>query len=268
MKALFRLSGWRNQMAIGWLCLLLVLAVVAPWLPLPFTPHNLDLAAVLQPPGTGSHWLGTDPYGRDVLALLLYGARTTLLLSLPAAVLTTATGILLGAIAGFYRNHPLPLDSLVTGLMAVIASVPRLILVLALAAVQPPSITTLFFLLLCTYWIGPARLVRAEMLRIREVPFVEAARAAGIPPYRVLLRHALPNTWQPALAVFPLSIASLIALETTLSFLGVGLPPDVPSWGRLLAAFALDPSAWWLSFYPASILLVTSLSLRQLSKHI
>lgn len=259
-------TGWRQQLAIGWLCLLLLSAMAAPWLPLPYTPDQLDLAATMQPPSAASHWLGTDSYGRDVLALLVFGTRTTLLLSLPAAVLTTILGTLLGAVAGFYRNRPFPLDSLITGLMAVISSIPRLILVLALAAVQPPSITMLLVLLLCTYWVGPARLVRAEMLRIREVPFIEAARAAGISSHRILLRHALPNTWQPALAVFPLSIASLIALETTLSFLGVGLPPEVASWGRLLAAFSIDPSAWWLLLYPAATLFITSLALRQLSK--
>lgn len=266
MSSFFYFSGWRNQLAISWLLLLLLSAAAAPWLPLPFTPNHLDLAATMQPPGVASHWLGTDPYGRDVLTLLVFGTRTALLLSLPAAALTTATGILLGGVAGFYRNSPLPIDSLITGIIAVIASIPRLILVLALAAVQPPSVATLLLLLLCTYWIGPARLVRAEMLRIREMPFIEAVRSAGIPGYRILLRHALPNTWRPALAVFPLSVASLIALETTLSFLGVGLPPEIPSWGRLLAAFALDPSAWWLLLYPAAILFVTSLALRQLSQ--
>ncbi|UOR05493.1 ABC transporter permease [Hymenobacter aerilatus] len=240
--------------------------MAAPWLPLPYPPDQLNLAATMQPPSTTGHWLGTDPYGRDVLALLLFGSRTALLISLPTAILTTVAGTLVGAAAGFYRNRPLPIDSLITGLMAVISSIPRLILVLALAAVQPPSINTLLVLLLCTYWIGPARLVRAEMLRTREVPFIEAARAAGIPGYRILLRHALPNTWQPALAIFPLSIASIIALETTLSFLGVGLPPEIASWGRLLAAFSLDPSAWWLLVYPAFTLFITSLALRQLSK--
>ncbi|QNE40559.1 ABC transporter permease [Hymenobacter sp. NBH84] len=266
MSVSFYFASWRRRMAIGWLCLLLVSAVAAPWLPLPFAPDQLNLSATMQPPGTDGHWLGTDPYGRDVLALLLFGARTALRLSLPAAILTTILGTLLGATAGFYRNRPLPIDSLVTGLMAVISSIPRLILVLALAAVQPPSINTLLMLFLCTYWIGPARLVRAEMLRTRELPFIEAARAAGIPTHRILIRHALPNTWQPALAVFPLSVASLIALETTLSFLGVGLPPEIASWGRLLAAFSIDPSAWWLLLYPAAILFITSLALRQLSK--
>lgn len=266
MSRLFRFSGWRNQLAISWLLLLLLSAIVAPWLPLPFAPNQLDLAATMQPPGTGSHWLGTDPYGRDVLALLLFGTRTALYLSLPTAILTTLTGILLGGVAGFYRNTPLPIDSLITGIIAIVASIPRLILVLTLAAIQPPSVTTLLVLLLCTYWIGPARLVRAEMLSIREMPYIEAVRAAGVPGYRILLRHALPNAWRPALAVFPLSIASLITLETTLSFLGVGLPPEVPSWGRLLAAFALDPTAWWLLLYPATVLFITSLALRQLSK--
>lgn len=259
-------SSWHDLMAISWLLLLLLAAAVAQWLPLPYSPTQLDLQATTQGPNTAGHWLGTDPYGRDVAALLLFGARTALLLSLPTALLTTAVGALLGGAAGFWRNKSFPFDSLITGLMVVISSVPRLILVLTLAAVQAPSLSTIFFLLLCTYWIGPARLVRAEMLRVRELPFIAATRAAGLPTWRIFWRHALPNAKRPVLTAFPLSIASLIALETTLSFLGIGLPPETPSWGRLMAAITLDTSAWWLLVFPGLLLLATTFSLRQLSR--
>ena len=303
-----------SYLAGAWLVLLVLVAALVTWLPLPYSAAAVDLYAVDQPPLTGQHWLGTDTYGRDVLAMLLYGTRTVLLISFPVALAGTVLGVLLGSLAGFWGNYrcrlstlaysmaslllsfllgyffhwlagaaslvllggwwllrrgrpwALPLDSLVLGLVALVTSIPRLILVLTLAAVQPPSVGGLCLILLLTSWVTPAQLVRAELLRIRELPYVEAAQAAGLPALRVLARHALPNAWQSVIVVFPLSVASLIGLETTLSFLGVGLPPSVASWGRILAAAQLSPADWWLIVVPGSVLVLTTLSLRQLSK--
>jgi len=305
-------------LAFVWLGLVALSAAVVTWLPLLYSPATVDLYGIDQPPLTASHWLGTDTYGRDVLAMLLFGARTVFLISFPVALAGTMLGVALGGIAGFWGNYrakfsplqygivgtllsfllgyffywavgivgllctgilwaifkqrqrqlPLPLDSLVLGLIAVVTSIPRLILVLTLAAVQSPSVGRLFLILLLTYWVLPAQLVRTELLRIRELPYVEAAYAAGLPPFWVLLRHALPNAWQSVITMMPLSVASLIGLETTLSFLGVGLPPSVASWGRLLAAAQQSPTDWWLIVIPGLVLLFTTLSLRQISKQI
>lgn len=317
-------SDW---LAAGWLGLVLAAGLLAPWLPLPFAPAVPDLLRVAAPPdwlGPGPrHWLGTDPQGRDVLAGLVYGARQVVLLSLPATVLATVLGALLGGAAGFWGNRelrlplagwllalggswwvlalpgrgavvptllllalaaravarrpypprwllraawPVPLDSLLRAGLTLLGAVPRLILVIGLAAGPPLATGQLLGLLVAVAWPEPARLVRTQMLRVRELPFVEAARAAGLPSRLVWFRHALPHACQPLWTTAPLSLAGLVSLESTLAFLGVGLPPDVPSWGRLLGTLRQAPGAWWLVAGPGLTLLLTLLALRRLAR--
>lgn len=323
-----RRNIWR-VLAIGWLSLLVGAALMAHWLPLPFSPDSVDLTQIGIPPflppsapNAPRHWLGTDSLGRDVLTALVFGARTAVFISLPVAVLATLLGVFLGSIAGFWGNKglrvpvaywllaflsivsvmlsgssatttwwtvglsavvilgvgavftqssilqmtwPLPADRLVLGAIALLAAVPRLVLVLALAAVQDASLLGLFVLLTLTYWPESAQLIRAELLRARALPYIEAAKALGLSGGQILWRHALPNAWRTVRTAFPLSLSALIALETTLSFIGVGLPPEMPSWGRTLAAARLDPTAWWLIVFPAVALASTTLALRQLA---
>ena len=306
-------------LAWGWLGAVLMVAVLAPWLPLAYPPGLPDLAHVAQPPfGPGAHWLGTDLQGRDVLSNLVFGARTAMLLTLPAAALATLLGALLGGAAGFWGNQgrwpvshwllaaggawwvlelparsvgiavaavgaagclaaarwprraqptwPVPLDAAVLGAAAALDAVPRLLLVLAVAAVAEVSEPGMLVLLTLTAWPHPARLVRAQMLRVRALPHVDAARAAGLPAGRVWLRHALLHAAQPLRAALPLSIAGLLGLESTLSFLGVGLPPDVASWGHLLSSAHDDPGAWWVFAGPGVCLALTTLSLAALAR--
>ncbi|GAA3921768.1 ABC transporter permease [Hymenobacter algoricola] len=314
------LVRWR--LAQCWVALMLTVALLAPLLPLPYPPDAPDLFATTTAPFVGSHYLGTDLQGRDLLANLIFGARTALLVSLPAAALATLLGSMLGSVAGLWGNDSLrapmpavvagigmavfallfratttsttllaaavaavglwggtaalqrlgyrrsvtiPIDSMVLGSIALLASIPILILAIALAALYPPSLPSLLVVLVLTYWPGPARLIRAEILRIRALPYVEAGRALGLPAARLLWRHALPNCWHTIRASFPISVATLIGLETTLSFLGVGLPPETASWGRILASARLAPTAWWLILGPAVAIALTTLSLRQLT---
>ncbi|UOQ72335.1 ABC transporter permease [Hymenobacter cellulosilyticus] len=156
------------------------------------------------------------------------------------------------------------MDAGVLLLIALLTSVPRLVLVLAIAAVQSSSVFSLLAILSLTYWTVSAQLVRAEMLRIRQLPFVEAAQALGIPHWQIIIRHTWPVLCKTIAAYLPLSVATLIGFETTLSFLGVGLPPEVASWGRLLATARQDPTAWWLIAFPATTILLTILALRRL----
>ena len=174
-----------------------------------------------------------------------------------------------GATAGLWaigrsRGQPLaiavPLDSLVLGAATALDTVPRLLLVLALAARGGLSLLGLGLLLGFTSWAGPARLVRARMLAVRALPFIEAARAGGFSAARVWWRHALPHALRPLQTTVPLGIAGLLALESTLSFLGVGLPPNVPSWGQQLAAARQQPQAWWAFAFPALMLCITILT--------
>lgn len=309
---------WSRRAAWGWLALVVLAALLAGVLPLPYQPGVPDLAHVAQPPlGAGRHWLGTDTQGRDVLSVLVFGARTAVLLTLPAALLAGLLGALAGGAAGFWGNRarlpvliwllaaaatwwtlrlplpavalalaagglgisllarwqrrrgptwPIPINAMVMGAAAVLDTVPRLVLVVAVAAGAGLSAGGLLALLALTAWPYPARLVRAQMLRVRALPFVEAAHAAGLPAVRVWFRHALPHALQPLRTALPLSLASLLGLESTLSFLGIGLPPEVASWGRLLATVRQEPAAWWLFAFPAVCLVATIISLIRLGR--
>ncbi|GAB3854243.1 ABC transporter permease [Hymenobacter terrigena] len=301
-----------------WLSLLVLVAAVAPLLPLPYLPGTPDLAHMAVPPfGASQHWLGTDPQGRDVLSILVYGTRTAVLLTLPAALLAALVGGLAGAAAGFWGNTaraslsywlmaaggmwwvlqlpistlglalallggvlallakwqnrpqpawPLPVNALVMGAATALDTIPRLIVVVAVVASIGLSVPGLLAVLVLTTWPPLARLVRAQMLSVRQLPFVEAARAAGLSEKQVWFRHALPHALHPLRTALPLSIAGLLGLESTLSFLGIGLPPEVASWGRLLATVRAEPSAWWILFFPSLLLTMSILSLNALSR--
>lgn len=198
-------------------------------------------------------WMWALP-GGPVVAWLLLGA----------AVSTWALGrqhLLVSQL-----SFALPLDSLFQLLLTLLGAVPRLVLVLLLAAGPPLSFLQFLLVLTAIAWPEAARQVRAYMLRARQLPFVEAAHALGLPTARVWLRHALPYACQSLRFTAPLSLAGLIALENTLAFLGVGRPPDVSSWGRLLGTLRQDPSAWWLLASAGGTLLLTLLSLQQLAR--
>jgi len=163
---------------------------------------------------------------------------------------------------------PLPLDTMFQSALTLLGAVPRLVLVLVFAAGPALGTTQLVVLLVLVAWPEAASQVRAQMLRVRELPFVEAARAAGLPTSRVWYRHALPHACRPLLATAPLSLAGLIGLESTLAFLGVGRPPDIPSWGNLLGTLQQEPGAWWILASAGCALVLTLLALQQLARQL
>ena len=159
----------------------------------------------------------------------------------------------------------LPLDSLVLGTITLLGAVPRLILLVALAAGPPPTSVQLIGLLALLAWPEAARLVRSQMLWVRAQPFIDAAHASGLPMGKIWWRHALPHTYRPLLAFAPLSLAALMGLESTLGFLGIGSGPDAVSWGGLLATVRQSPAAWWVALAPGLALLLTLLSLQKVA---
>lgn len=178
------------------------------------------------------------------------------------------TGLLAGVglmrFRSLQQSIVMPINTLVSTAIVLLAALPRLLLVVVVASATEPNMVTLVGLLTLTFWPQSAQLVRAEVRRVRQLPYLEAARSLGLPTSNIIFRHVLPNSWRVVRTSLPMSLAVLISLETTLSFLGVGLPPEVSSWGRLLAASRLAPSSWWLTVFPASALLLTALALRQL----
>ena len=156
----------------------------------------------------------------------------------------------------------IPLDTLVLKTIEVLTSVPRLVLVLSLAAISLPGIGNILLLLTLTYWSGPARLIRAEVLRIKQLPFIEAARVSGISTLSLIGRHILPNAASPVITAFCFGLGNLLALEATLSFLGIGLLPETPSWGRMLNEARMVSDAWWLLVFPVLFLCLTILAVQ------
>ncbi|MBC7922308.1 MAG: ABC transporter permease [Ferruginibacter sp.] len=163
--------------------------------------------------------------------------------------------------AWFRHRTWLPVDQAVLRTIELLSSVPNLVLVLLLASLTGPSLGLLVLVTGLTYWTEPARLVRAEILRIRALPYVESARAMGAPEAYILLRHALPNALPPVLVAFTFGVGRLMALESTLSFLGFGVPPGTPSWGRMINGMRTNPEAWWLAVFPGAVLCATVLAL-------
>ncbi|HEV2278185.1 MAG TPA: ABC transporter permease [Acidobacteriaceae bacterium] len=218
--------------AIGFalLALFLVLAFFAPLLS-PFNPSAIDLLHRLAPPDR-HHWMGTDELGRDVLSRLIWGARLSLTVAISVVSLSLAAGLVLGGLAGFYGRW---VDIAInTFLMNAFLALPGILLAIAFVAFLGPGLLNLILALSIGGWVGYARLVRAQVLAVREREFVEAARALGASDLRIFVRHILPNILQPLTVQAAIGMAGAVLAEATLSFLGLGVPPPAASWGSML----------------------------------
>jgi len=221
----------RGSLAALFLLLAVLGALFAPWLS-PAPPDAQDLDRRLASPSPG-HPLGTDELGRDVLARVLYGARASLTVALAVVVLAGAVGTLLGATAGYAGGA---WDRMVGIASDACLAFPGTLLAIALVAALGPALRYVVLALVSLGWVGYARLVRAQVLRLREEEFVLAARALGAGPARILLRHILPNLLPALLVQASASMAGAILAESSLSFLGLGLQPPTPSWGAMVDA--------------------------------
>jgi len=208
------------------------------------------------------HWLGTDDIGRDVLARLVHGARITLLIALGVVLLSSLLGLTLGALAGWKGGL---FDLLVSRALEIASTFPTVFfLIVVVAALRTPSVGAVMLVLSLTRWPETARLMRAEVLKLKDLDFVLAARALGASDGRILLRHLIPNAIAPVIVSSTFAVGSAVLLESALSFLGLGVAPPTASWGELLqqAHRALvTPGAWWLAVFPglaiASLVLAT-----------
>lgn len=211
------------------LCALLLAAIFAPWLA-PFPVDRYDLINDLTPPD-GTHWLGTDENGVDLLSLIIWGARVAALVGFGTVTLCATVGVTLGAISGYYGGL---VDEVLMRIIDVLMAFPGILLaILIIAVTREPSVTAVVFALSATGWAGYARLVRGQVLSLRERPFVQAARAMGARGPWIITRHLLPNVMAPVIVQATFGVAGAILAEAGLSFLGLG-PDGVPSWGALL----------------------------------
>ena len=207
-----------------------IFAVIASWIA-PQDPAHIDLPTRLSSPST-AHWFGTDELGRDILSRVIYGSRISMLVGSSVVAVSLALGLIIGSIAGYYGGR---LDRFVNVVvMNAFLSFPGILIAIAFVAFRGPGIFNLVLALSLGGWVGYARLVRAQVLVAREREFVEAARALGATDLRVIVRHILPNIIQPVVVQAAIGMAGAILAEATMSFLGLGVPPPIASWGAML----------------------------------
>ena len=251
----------RDRLAVAALVVLLVLAAIvaaAPAVaPYEYDAQDMDLIGVPDPP-SWAHLFGTDPLGRDAFSRVLYGGRVSLVVGLSSALIATALGIAIGALAGFYRGWP---ETVLMRATDVALSIPALPLILLISGLVRPSMPVLVVLIGALAWMTTARLVRSQFLTLRERDYVEAARALGANNRRLILRHILPNAIAPVTVSATLAVGQAILLESAMSFFGFGVQPPTPTWGNLLneATQYLD-SAPWLAVPPGLLIFVTVLA--------
>jgi peptide/nickel transport system permease protein len=234
-----------------------LLALFAPWLT-PYDPMALKILDRLQSP-RAAHWFGTDELGRDVFSRVVFGARYSLLIGALVVVISMVCGVLLGLAAGFFRHLDGPVMRLVDAMM----SFPDILLAIALVAVLGASMTNVILALAIVYTPRVARVVRASTLVVRELLFIEAARALGISTRRILFIHVLQNIASPILVQATFIFAYAVLAEAGLSFLGVGVPPVLPTWGSMISSgqqFAHQ--AIWLVVFPGVAIILSALSLQ------
>lgn len=246
----------------GILTVLTVIAIAAPWLATQ-DPDAIQLVEALQPP-SWTHWLGTDSLGRDLYSRLIFGARISLLVGLGAVWVSMLIGVALGLAAGWYGRW---IDSVIMRSVDVMLCIPTFFLLLAAIAVAGQSLVNIVAIIGFTSWMGVTRLVRAEVLSLKEREFIQAARALGLGPARIMWRHLLPNAVSPILVSATLGIGSAILVESGLSFLGLGVQPPTPSWGNMLIdAKGTLGVAWWQTVFPGTAILITVLGFNLLGE--
>jgi peptide/nickel transport system permease protein len=222
--------------------------------PIRYRPGNYDLDAILAGP-SGKHLLGTDGDGRDVASQLVWGSRISLSVGFVAVGIAVMIGIFLGALAGYYGGK---IDLILSRFIEVMMCFPSFFLILAVLAFVGPSIYNIMAVIGVTGWTGVARLVRGDFLKFRDREFVVAAEVMGMSHWRIAFRHLLPNAMAPVLVSATFGVAAAILVESSLSFLGFGVPPSTPSWGSILSqAQAYMDIAWWLTLAPGFAIFLT-----------
>ena len=248
----------RRRTTMAGLAMLLVTLAVGLLAPvIAGSPTHMDVAARLSAPSR-VHWFGTDDLGRDVFARVVHGARLSLLVGAAVVALSFVVGVACGLVAGYYRG----LDNVIMRIMDGLMAFPAIVLAIALMASLGPSIANVIVAIAVVYSPRMARIVRGSVLVIRETTYVEAARALGVGDVALLLRHVLPNCLSPVIVQGSFVFAAAVLTEAALSFLGVGVPPYVPSWGNVLAEGRLYiQQAPWLVLYPGGAIMVTVFAL-------
>ena len=252
----------KNKLALASIVILtlfIILSVLAPVIA-PYEIDEIDLDNIEATPST-EHILGTDDLGRDVLSRIMHGGRVSLTVGIVASIMQITIGVSLGAIAGYFGGI---VDSVIMRIVDIIMCFPFFIIAIAMAAVLGPSMSNIIIIVGILYWTRVARIVRAEVLSLKEREYVESAKAFGLNSWEIIISHILPNVMAPVLVYATLAIANGILTEASLSFLGMGVKPTIPSWGNMLSAaqsMRVLKSKWWMWMPPGTMVLLTVLSI-------
>jgi peptide/nickel transport system permease protein len=239
--------------------LFVIMALAAPLLT-PYDPIRLNVVESLEPP-SARHWLGTDQFGRDVLARVIYGARVSMAMGVVAVTISVVLGLALGLVSGYYRGT---VDLLVMRLVDVMLAFPGILLALVIIAVLGPNLGSAMIAVGVSGMPLFVRVVRSSTLTVRALQYVEAAQAAGSGDARMLVRHVLPNVLTPVIVLVTLGIPAAIVAGAALSFLGLGVKPPTPDWGEMLSkGRAFMGTAWWLSTFPGLAIAVVVLAINR-----
>ena len=241
----------------------ILVAIFAKYLA-PYDPNAINPAAMVKPPfwlegGSTEHLLGTDNLGRDILSRIIYGSQISLAVGLAAVALAGIIGVFVGLVAGYYGGF---IDNLLMRLVDSFLAIPTVLFALVFLSVFGPSVPTLIVVLGITNWVQYARLVRGEVLSIKEREFVKAAKSIGVRDNKIILKHLLPNVISPFIVISTLSVATTIILEASLSFLGLGIQPPTISWGGILSdGRDYISTSWWLATFPGIAITITVLAI-------
>jgi peptide/nickel transport system permease protein len=258
----------RPPALFGLLCVLMVVIwAAAPGLFAPLDPLDQDLDRYLKPPGYAdaqgrTYWLGTDEQGRDILSRIIWGSRISLTVGIATVIVSGLIGVTLGLIAGFFGGK---LDAVISRIVDTALAIPFILLAMALIAILGASLQNIVLAIALRTWIVYARVVRGEVLALKQHEFVAGAKAMGCSTVRILVRYLLPNALSSAIVVATLYLGRMIIIEASLSFLGVGVPPPTPTWGGMLSdGRAFLDTAWWIAFFPGVVLMLTVLGVNLL----
>jgi peptide/nickel transport system permease protein len=251
----------RNKPAlvgIGVIVVLYLIALLAPVIA-PYDPiAQKDIATTSYLHPSAMHWFGTDKFGRDVLSRMIYGSRISLSIGFIATAISITIGTLVGAIAGYFGGK---IDAILMRFTDMVLAFPRLVLLIMIVALFSPSIAVIIIVLGLTQWPGTTRIVRGDVLSLREREFIQAARSLGFSKARIILRHLIPNVLAPVIVTATLGIGNTIVLEAGLSFLGMGVQPPTPTWGSMVADGRDNLiGAWWVATFPGLVIVLVVLA--------
>ena len=256
-----------NKLTIFGICIVGFFMIVAVFAPLiaRYDASQIDIDNILAPPSR-EHVFGTDSLGRDLFSRMVYGTRISLMVGFIAVGIAGVIGIALGAIAGYYGRW---VDVVIMRFIDIMLCFPTFFLILAVIALLEPGIFNIMAIIGVTSWMGMARLMRAEILSLKERDFIYAEKAIGASDFRIITRHLIPNAMAPVLVSLTLGVAGAILVESSLSFLGIGIQPPTPSWGNILSeGKSVMGAAWWMMFFPGLAIFITVLGYNLLGEGI